>query len=164
MVRRSLFLGLTGMLVVVLVYLVVQGRKQEKQQKKNPRPVELVQESKPTPIRVMAPPDLQIMEAKVELSGTDAGLSNESGVSAKHQIVVRNNGQSVYQNIRFRLTYLSRGDKVLGSQIREAGETLQAGQSRSMGDILVENIPSGTAKSVVTILSADLESPPTRSK
>src|SRR5512139_3023396 len=111
MARRSLFLGLTGMLVVVLVYLVVQGRKQEKQQQKNPRPVELVQESKPTPIRVMAPPDLQIMEAKMELSGTAAGLPNESGLSGKHQIVVRNNGQSVYQSVRFRLTYLSRGDK-----------------------------------------------------
>jgi hypothetical protein len=164
MARRSLFLGLTGMLVVVLGYLVVQGRKQEKLHQKNPRPVELVQESKPTPIRVMAPPDLQIIEAKLELSGADAGVAKESGLSAKHQVIVRNNGQSAYRNIRFRLTYLSRGDKVLGSQIREAGETLQGGQSRSMGDILVEGIPPGTAKSAVTILSADLELASTRPK
>jgi hypothetical protein len=151
MARRSLFLGLTGMLIVVLGYLVVQGRKQEKQQQKNARPVELVQESKPTLTRAIAPPDLQITEAKVEV------LHDDGGLSAKHQIIVRNNGQSAYRNIRLRLTYLSRGDKALGSQIREAVETLQAGQSRSMGDILVEGVPAGTVKATVTILSADLD-------
>jgi hypothetical protein len=159
MIRRSLFLGLTGMLVVVLGYLVVQGRKQEKRQQQNPRPVELVRESKPTLTRLIAPTDLQIMDAKMEMSNADAGASKDGGLSAKHRIIVRNNGQTAYRNIRFRLTYFSRGDKVLGSQTRETKETLQAGQSRSMEVILVESIPTGTAKSAVSILSADLDTP-----
>ena len=158
MVRRSLFLGLTGMLVVVLGYLVVQGRKQEKKQQENPLPVEVVKESKPTLTRVIAPSDLQVMEAKMEVAHTDGGLS------AKHQIIVRNNGRSGYRNIRLRMTYVSRSEQALGSRTIQAAEILLAGQSRSLGEMLAKDVPAGTAKAAVTILSADFYAVPAAPK
>ncbi|MBP1624567.1 MAG: hypothetical protein H6Q07_2587, partial [Acidobacteria bacterium] len=53
MIRKSLFWGLTLVLVVALISLIVRGRRLEKQQAG--KSVEVVQESEPSPIRVLAP-------------------------------------------------------------------------------------------------------------
>lgn len=159
MIRRSLFLGLTGMLVVVLVYLVVQGRKEERVQQQNPRTVEIVRDSKPTLTRIIAPPDLQILESRMEIFHAGSGSPGEGGLAAKHQIVIRNDGKNTYRNLRLRLTYLGLSQKVLDARTKEVGEVLQPVQRRSLDEITIENAPAGAVKSTVRIISADLESP-----
>ncbi len=159
MVRRSLFLGLTGMLVVVIVYLVVQGRKQERAQQQNPRTVEVIRESRPTLTRVIAPTDLQIVESRVQISSAGSGSSPERGLSAKHQIVIRNDGKNTYRNPRLRMTYFGHGEKTLDARTKEVDGVVQPGQTQSLNEITIENLPAGAARSTVKILSADLERP-----
>ncbi len=159
MVRRSLFLGLTGMLVAVLVYLVVQGRKEDRQQQQqNQRPLELIRESKPSLTRVIAPQELHIIDSRMELSPAGAGT-----VSDKHVIAIRNEGPTRFRSLRFRVIYLGHGGKVLATSTHEIRETIQPGETYS-GNVMIESVPAGTAKSELKILSADMESPVSASK
>lgn len=163
MVRRSLFLGLTGMLVVVLVYLVVQGRKEDRRQQQNPHPTEVIRESRPSLTRVIAPQELQIADSRMELSPAGSASPGASGLIDRHVIVIRNEGQTPFRGFRIRVTYLGRGEKILGTHTQEIREAIQPGETYS-GNMVIEDIPAGTAKSEVKILSADMESPAATSK
>jgi hypothetical protein len=158
MFRKSLFLGLTIMLVTVLVYLVVQGRRQEKQGSPS-RPVEVVRESPPSLIRVIAPDDLGIIESEMELSHPGA-QARPAGVTATHRIVVGDTGRSAYHGFVLKLSYIGPGGKVLETRMVPVAEMLQPGQARSISGIKVENVPAGTIKCAAKIASADLEPPP----
>ena len=151
MVRKTLFIGLTGMLVVVLGYLIFQGRKNEKMlQQEVRRPVEVVKDSKPTLTRVFAPFDLEIVESKTKLSG-------EAIRTAKHTLVIQNKGNNTYEGVLVKFSYFGSGDKVLESQTRKVSEVFQPGQAREAGEIVVDNLPKETKRSTARILSADLE-------
>jgi hypothetical protein len=159
MARRSLFLALTGMLVVVLGYLVVQGRKEEKKrQQQVARPVEIIRESKASLTRILTPPDLEIVESRMQLSGAAETLS------ARNEVVIRNKGTVTYRNPRVRLTFLGHRDKVLQTQTKELNEILQPGQVRAMAEILSPGVPVGTVKSAAVILSAEVEGAATPGK
>jgi hypothetical protein len=157
MVRKSLFLGLTGTLVVVLAYLVFQGRRQEKREQRIRRPVEIVKDSKPTLTRILAPQDLEITEAKTE-------LADGATKTARHHLVIRNNGVSTYHSVLIRFSYLGAGDRTLESKTWEATQLLQPGQARSMDEIVVPDLPAATLKTKIGILAADLEPPPPRQR
>jgi hypothetical protein len=156
MFRKSLFLGLTMMLAAVLVYLVIQGRRQEKQQRTTSRPIEIVRESPPSLTRVIAPDDIGIIESKMELGspGAQAGLA---GVTATHHFVVGNNGRTAYHSFVLKLFYIGHGEKVLETRMVPVAEMLQPGQAHSIAEIKVENVPAGATRCMAKIASADLE-------
>ncbi len=159
MFRRSLFLGLTLMLAAVLVFLVIQGRRQEKLRQSTPRTVEVLRQSTPSLTRVIAPDDLDIVESKMELgaSGTAKNQTQSGGVTAIHRVVIRNNGRTAYHSLALQISYLGRGNKMIESRTVPAAELLQPGQARSIVDLKVENVPAGTLKCEVKIAYAELE-------
>ena len=159
MFRKSLFLGLTMMLAAVLVYLVIQGRRQEKQEQTTSRPVEIVRESPPSLTRVIAPDDIGIIESKMELGspGAKAVPAVSVGVTATHQFVVRNNGRTAYHSFVLKLSYVGQREKVLQTRMVPVAEGLKPGQERSITDIKVENVPAGASRCMAHIASADLE-------
>ena len=164
MFRKSLFLGLTMMLAAVLAYLVIQGRRQEKQQQTTSRPVEIVRESPPSLTRVIAPADIGIIESKMELGapGARARQLAPAGVTATHHFVVGNNGRSAYHSFVLKLFYIGHQEEVLETRMVPVAEVLQPGQARSIAEIKVENVPAGATKCTAKIASADLE--PARAK
>ena len=164
MFRRSLFLGLTVMLAAVLVYLVIQGRRQEKVQQTTSRPVEIVRESTPSLTRVLSPEDLDIVESKMELAAASpqADPAKPAAVTATHQFVLRNNGLAAYHGVGLKLSYLGRGNRVLETRTVPAAELLQPGQARALSELKVEHVPSGTVRCEAKIAYADLEPTPTQ--
>jgi len=164
MFRKSLFVGLTLMLAAVLVYLVIQGRRQEKQQQATLRPVEIVQESTPSLTRVIGPDDLEIVDLKTEFgpSGEQADPSSTTTLSAVHRLTIRSNSKIAYHSLGLKLSYFGRGDKLLETRTVPAAEIVQPGQARALGEIREDKIPAGTLKCRAAIAYADLEPLPKR--
>lgn len=162
MFRKSLFFGLTLMLAAVLVYLVIQGRRREKLQQSTPRPVEVIRSSPPSLTRVIAPDDLHIVESKMELETPSSQPGQESPQvhSARHHIVIRNDGSVAYHSIALRITYVGRANRILDTKTVPVADLLQPGQARSLADVEVENVPAGALKCEVAIAYADLEPTP----
>jgi len=156
MFRKTLFWGLTLMLVAVLVSLVIRSRREEKKQA--PAVVEVVQESKPTATRVLSPLELVIVEAKMELAGVDGKppTKDQSTATAHHQVVVRNDGPAGYSNVQLKLTYLGRGEKILESKTYVVAKPIPPGQTVSLGDISIEGVPAAATHCTARILYADL--------
>ena len=66
MLRRSLFWGLTLMLGAVLVWLIINGRREEARQAAGP--TEVVKTANLSATRVAAPSDLEVVGSSVEAS------------------------------------------------------------------------------------------------
>jgi hypothetical protein len=164
MFRRSLFLGLTLMLAAVLVYLVIQGKRQEKVKQSTPHPVEIVRESTPSLTRVLSPEGLAIVESKMELvaGNPQADPAEPAGITATHRFLLRNSGRAAYHSVGLKLTYFGRGNKVLETRIVPAVEPMQPGQERSISELKVEHVPSGSVRCEAKIAYADLEPAPTQ--
>ncbi len=154
MLRKTLFWGLTLMLVAIIVSLVFRSRREEKS--KAAEAVEIVQQSRPTATRVLAPQDLIIVESKMEL--VKATGEEQKGAAAHHEVVVRNDGSVEYASLQLRFTYLGPGNKDLGSKTCVATKPVPPHQTESLGEITVEEVPAGAARCTVQILYADLSS------
>ena len=157
MLRRSLFWGLTLMLVAVFVSLAVRSRHEEKNQAA--KMIEIVKESKPTATRMLSPPDLTVAESSMKLETPEGKIPGQTGqsVTAHHQVVLRNTSKSEYVSVMLKFTYYGRGNKVLGSRSCAIDKPLPAGQAVSMGDISIEGVPASAASCAVQILYADFK-------
>ncbi len=165
MFRKPIFLGLTIMLAGALAYLVIQGRRQEKLQRTASRPVEVIRNSPASLTRVLAPDDLDIAESKVEFGPPASKPGQEAtGETATHSLVIRNSGLAAYHSLGLRVSYLGRGNKVLGTQTVPVADLIQPGQARSIPELKVDNVPAGTLKCEVKILYGDLEPNPSSSQ
>ena len=164
MFRKSLFWGLTLMLAAVLLVLVVKGRKAEKLQQAASRPVEVVRTSPPSLTRVIAPDDVEIVESKMDLETPELqpGQEAASGRTARHHLVIRDVGSIAYHNFGLKVVYVGRENRVLETKTVPVAELLQPGQARSISEVKVENVPSGTLKCDVKIAYADIEPSPAK--
>jgi hypothetical protein len=144
MIRKSLFWGLTLVLIVAIVNLVLRGRRLEKQQ--SAKAAEVVQQSKPTSTRVLAPQDLEI---------TGSTMQVESG-SARHSIEIRNKGAVTYNGIRLKFAYLDSKDMVIAEKYYSAARAVAPGASIKLDDIKIDGIPASAARAQVSIRNADL--------
>jgi len=153
MIRKSLFLGLTGTLVAVLAYLVVHARRQEKHEQQSPRPVEIVKDSTPSLTRILAPQDLEVVEVKTDFAG-------DTTRTATHHLVIRNKGTSAYTAVLIKLSYFGNGERSLETRTRQVNELLQPGQAHALGEIVISDLPAGVLKARAGVLAADLESGP----
>jgi hypothetical protein len=152
MIRRSLFWGLTLVLIVALISLVIRSRRLEKEQAQ--QMVEVVRESRATPTRVFAPLDLQITQARMQ-------LKNEPGNqvivrAARHEIEIRNSGNVPYSDIQLRFDYMSRNGRDLTTRTQLVQQKILPGATLDIPEIVITNIPASAVESKVAIISADL--------
>ncbi len=145
------------MLVAVIISLAVSSRREEKKQAV--AATEIVRESRPTATRVLSPQDLKIVEAKMELVGEDGKpLKREQGVAtARHQIVVRNDGTSEYSGLLLSFTYLGHGDRVLETKTCAVARPVPPGQTESLGSIDIGGVPAAATRCLTKIVYADLK-------
>ncbi len=157
MFRKSLFLGLTLMLAVVLVSLVIRSRREEKKDSAATR--EIVRQSRPSPTREIAPRDLVIVESKMEMVGPGGKpVSGEQpAATTHHEIVARNDGPAEYNAIHLKITYLDRKGQVLGSKVHFVSKPVPPHQTVSLGDISIEGVPASAANCSIQVLSADIK-------
>lgn len=149
MIRKSLFWGLTLVLVVALVSLILRGRRLEKQEAA--QATEVVRQSQPSPTRVFAPQDLEIEGSTMQQS---------PGSVALHEVEIHNNGSVPYNRIQLEFVYLDREGKVLSTKTHSFNRAdIKPGQTFTATDIRIEGVPASASKFRATILFADMLSP-----
>jgi hypothetical protein len=157
MFRRTLFWGLTLMLGAVLVVLVLKSRKEER---KAPKLVEIVKESVPTATRVILPQDLDIIENGMEILGrSHAAVGRGSVATVRQRVVIRNQGQVAYKNLRLEFAYLNAQGRLLGKRTESILIAIPPGQIVTAEDILIADAPLESAHSQAKILYAALDAP-----
>jgi hypothetical protein len=148
MIRKSLFWGLTVVLVAALVSLIVRGRRLEKQEAA--QAVEVVRQSKPSPTRVLAPQDLAI---------EGSAMQRSANLTALHEVEIHNNGSVPYTGIQLEFIYLDRAGKIVSTEKHTLGRTvIMPGQSFVAEDIRIEGVPASVEKFRTSVLSADMTS------
>ena len=132
----------------------------EKNQTK--QPVEVVQQSKPTPTRVLGPQDLEILQEK--LHWEEAGGEKKQSRAARHEIEIRNNGSVPYAEIQLRFDYLDRKGKTLASKTHTSTQGVLPGSVLKITDIIIPDLPLSAADSRATIAYGDLKPAPPQSR
>jgi len=149
MIRKSLFWGLTLVLVVALVSLIIRGRRLEKQEAA--QAIEAVRQSQPSPTRVLAPQDLEIEGSTMQKS---------PGSVALHEVEIHNNGSVSYNRIELEFIYLDRAGKVLVTKTHSLERAdIKPGQSFTATGIRIEGVPASAARFRASLLFADMLSP-----
>jgi hypothetical protein len=155
MLRRSLFWGLTLVLVVALTNLIIRGCRLEKEEAQ--KRVETTEEAKPTATRVLAPQDLSIVESKMELA---TKLENKKTFHlARHEVEIHNGGNVSYKDIKLRFVYLDSSGKKLQSRTYSIAQTIVPGATLKLADIFVSDIPPAAASFQSMIVYADIAAP-----
>ncbi len=152
MIRKWLFLGITLMLVVVLIYLIIQGRRLEKMQAN--QVVEIVQESKSTLTRAFNPLDLEIARSEMLLEESVARGTKTRTV--RHEIEIRNNGKVSYSGFQLSFDYLNRGGKMLATGTRFIEQTISPGAALKLAEIKADGLPISIVNCRVAIAYADI--------
>jgi hypothetical protein len=152
MIRKYMFAGLTLALIATLAFLIIRSRKIEKQQES--RVKEVIQESKPSPTRVLAPREIKIIQGKMALFR----LSPEKAAaqSAQHEIEIRNLGRASYSGIQLRLEYLNSIGKTVATKAYSINKALSPGGTLNLSGIKIDNLPVSISDCKIIIISADL--------
>jgi hypothetical protein len=157
MIRKSVFWGLTLVLVAVLVWLIVQSRRLEKQS--TPTVTEVVKTAQSSPIRLVAPQDLKVVRSEVRFikPATENAPIADPQPAAELEVSIENRGPDPYINVQLRFTFLGGANNALGSQNHLVDKPLPPGQTTTVGIIKVDDVPKNAVKCGVTIVSADFE-------
>jgi hypothetical protein len=147
MLRKSLFWGLTLVLIVALVNLIIRGRQMEKQQEA--KSAQVVQQSKPTPTRVLSPEDLAV---------NGPAMRPDSQHPVLDKIGICNRGSVSYTNIQLQFLYLDRNGKELATSTHLIQQTVKPGETLEIAGTAGGQMPASTAESKVSILYADIAS------
>jgi hypothetical protein len=155
MIRKSVFWGLTILLVVALISLVLRGGRLEEQ--KANKSSEVIQESASTPTRVLKPKDLQVASLKMRLENKIDG--DAKSLCAWHEIEIRNaNDGTSYGNIQLSIEYMDRRGKVLATKRYSAAGTIMPGDILRLADIKIEGLPVQITNCRIGIVCAEIES------
>jgi hypothetical protein len=144
MIRKSLFWGLTLVLIVALVNLIIRGRRLEKQQSEA-----TVQQSKPSATRVLSPQDLEIVNSALPLN---------PGHPVLRDLEIRNSGTVAYGSIQLRIACLDRSGKVLATKNHLISKLAMPGTTLKLSNLTIEGIPAETVILKLSISCADIES------
>jgi hypothetical protein len=155
MIRKSVFWGLTLLLVVVLIGLVLRGGRLEKQQAV--KPTEVIQESVSTPTRVLKPKDLEVVRPKMRFEKKVDGETQS--LCAWHEMEIRNTKEETsYGKIQLSIDYMDRRGKVLATKPYSAVKTIMPGDILRLADIKIEDLPVQTVNCRIAIVYAEIES------
>ncbi len=152
MIRKSLFWGLTIVLLAALVNLIIRGRRLEKQQAAQAQ--QTVQQSKPSPTRVLSPQDLEIVNRAMPLDPRHTSIPG---------FEIRNDGSVAYSQIQLKFSYLDRRGKVLLTKNHLLAQTLKPGATLKVPDLPAEGIPADAVSVELSISHADIGPAPTDS-
>jgi hypothetical protein len=152
MIRRSLFVGLTLVLMLGFIFLTIRGCRQEEEPAG--LPVETVEKSEATATRALKPADLEIVRSKMVLERS-AGTTKPS-FSARHEIEIFNRGNVPYKEMRLNFVYLSRTGKVLETRTHSISQTILPGTTLKQTDIRMDGFSESAAESRVSIVYADI--------
>jgi hypothetical protein len=150
--RKYLFYGLTLVLVSALIFLVIQGRRMEKEQTRQGN--DKIQKFKSTPIRVLSPPDLKILNASMTLEPAD--VSGELPV-ARHNFEIYNAGTVAYCKIQLRLSYVDANGEVIASIPYSIEDSIPPGDTLVSNDVLIQKIPDAAVECLPSIVYGDFE-------
>jgi hypothetical protein len=146
MIRKSLFWGLTLILVVALVSLIIHSRQMEKQQAA--QPAETVRQASISPTRVLAPQDLKIVNSTMQLKPDH---------TAVHEIEIQNRGGVPYSGILLKFTYQDRSGQFLLSKTYALDKvTILPARIFKAADIVITEVPAAARKFQVSIQYADI--------
>jgi hypothetical protein len=155
MFRKYLFLGLMLALGASLAWLVISGRRQEKLEQKRSRPVEIVQNSKPSATRVYSPDDLQVQSIRME----PVTSADNPPAGPYHTLEIRNVGTAAYANLLVKISYFGPDGKLFDSRDYMLNKSIPPAQTAVFRDISVAPLSRRPARFSGEILFADLEPP-----
>jgi hypothetical protein len=155
MIRKSVFWGLTLLLVVALIGIVLRGGRLAKQQAD--KPTEVIQESVSTPTRVLKPKDLEVIRPKMRLEKKVDG--DARSLCAWHEIEIRNTKEEAsYGKIQLSIDYMDRRGKVLATKPYSTAGTIMPGGILRLADIKIEGLPVQITNCRIDIVYAEIES------
>jgi hypothetical protein len=140
------------MLGAVLVWLIINGRKEEMRQ--TAAQSEVVQTARLSATRVAGAGDLEIAEADV------VGMRKGEGAVTLTPITIRNRGNLPSHNILLRLQCLDAGGKVIDTRTWRVDETIPPGQSITTPEIALDKVPRTGVRYRIAIIYSDLGSAP----
>ena len=151
--RKYLFYGLTIVLASAFIFLAVQGRRMEKEQKEQGS--EIVKNYTPTPTRVLAPHDLEILSSDMILPRDNDKNGKQEAV--RHRIEILNSGNVSYCEIQLRLTYLDANGKVILAVPHDIKVRIRPDETLLLPDFVVNDIPVEATDCRPEILYADID-------
>ncbi len=154
MFRRSIFLGLMVLLGSVLAYMVLSARKQEK--RISSPPAEIVRQSKPSATRVLAPPELQVLDSTVEILPPSPGSGPAAEIAARYSVTVRNQGTSRYKGFMLKFECLAASGNSVETRSLQISQELPPGGTVRLQDLLMEGLPVKVRRCSVSLAWADL--------
>lgn len=140
-----------------LVYMVIAGRRREKQQQQTPHPIEIIQHSRPSATRISSPEDLEIIEIRLEPVQPTAGIT----AIAQHSIEIRNKGIVTYNKLMLRVSYFKRDGKLIETRDYSLKNVLPPGKNITLQNIPLEPLPSKPVKWSGRLVYGDMEPSPT---
>jgi hypothetical protein len=151
MVRRSLFFGLTLLLVAAIAFLAMRGRRQEKEQ--DTEIVEKVEKAQLSPTRVFFPQDILIALLKTDWQKKE----NQTGPSytAIHAIEVCNRGNLPLKEIQLRFVYRW-GSTKQETRAHSVVKSIPAGATVTILDVSVDGLPQIAANARASVVYADI--------
>ncbi len=120
------------MLGAVLVSLIIQGRRQEKKQAAT-RVVEVIKQYKPTPTRILAPQDLEVIRTAAEVA-----FNPGTGRPAPFFAVIRNKGTVAYSNANVELNALGKDGHILAAAVFTLEKVIPPGAEVHIEDAAAE--------------------------
>lgn len=151
--RKYLFYGLTVVLISAFIFLAIQGRRMEKEQTQQGS--EIVKNYTPTPTRVLAPHDLEILTASMIREQGNENTGRQGVV--RHRIEIQNSGNVSYCEVQLSLTYLDSGGTVILTVPHNIKEPIPPGDTLISPDISMHNIPAEATDCSAKIVYADIE-------
>jgi hypothetical protein len=146
MIRKSLFWGLTLVLVIALVSLIIRGRQIEKRQSE--KSVETVKQSLSSPTKVLHPDDLQVV---------NSAMQREDRGSVLHEIQIHNSGSVPYSGIYLSFVYLNQAGTVVLAKTQPLNNvSILPEKDYSATNVQVEGVPSAAVRFQISVLSADV--------
>lgn len=149
--RFKFLLGLSLMLVVLVLYQVLHAPTRPVAPQQALSKIE--QPSKPTPIRVLRPVDLEVVETSLEPTGN----RSDANANVTHRVLIGNRGKVAYGNINIEIRYLDASAVTLSMRRHRIVGPVSPGSTITLGDLHQLGIPLKTASASVRILFADME-------
>ncbi len=152
MIRKYLFLGLTGLLGAVVVWMVITTREMGKGAGRGP--AEVTRVARPTPTKAFSPLDLELLECTVEYRAAEDPAQQQLAV---HRLVIRNRGTVPYKNLLLDLSYLGGAGETVGERkVLVAGDGIAPGQILELDGLKIEAAPQRAAACTARIISAEI--------
>ena len=92
MIRRQIFFGLTLVLLAIVIFLLLRGRKAEQELEAQNPDTEETQSAPSSPTRLLTPRNLKLVQTRVSFESVPEAAEGKGPAAAHHDVTVRNSG------------------------------------------------------------------------